>query len=182
MRICVWCGASVVSRRADARYCSTAHRVAAHRLAKASSLPAELTDKSRWVRRTASKVPITVTGGAASSMDPNTWSSYSAAHLSSAGVGLGFVLGDGIACIDLDHVIVGGVTDPRALEVLREVEPFYTEISPSGDGIHAWLHRGSPDGRSKYKLDNGLPIEWYSHSRYITITGNIFRGDHLATL
>lgn len=89
---------------------------------------------------------------------------------------MGFVLnGDGIACVDLDHVLVDGVLDPRARCFLDGLDSFYVEVSPSGDGIHAWVEGGSPDGRKVFTLEDGLKVEWYSTGRYLTVTGKVFK-------
>jgi len=171
MRRCGYCDKSIVSKNAQARFCSDKCRNYARLRRLRNPIPEELTSRARWLRRTASKVPLTVAGSPASSTDESTWSTFEEARASSAGVGLGFALGDGIACIDLDHVIHNGKIDPRALALIESVDHFYIEESPSGDGIHVWLTAGPPDGRNKYALENGLRIEWYEHSRYITVTG-----------
>jgi primase-polymerase (primpol)-like protein len=171
MRECGYCGKSIVHKNAQARYCSDKCRNYARLNRLRNPIPDELRTRDRWVRRTENKVPITVTGSSASSTDASTWSSYAAASASRVGAGLGFVLGDGIACIDLDHVAVNGVIDPRALELIGQVDPFYLEWSPSGDGLHAWVKAASPSGRSRYTQADGLHVEWYSKDRYITITG-----------
>src|SRR5450756_968164 len=81
--------------RADAVYCCTRCRVAAHRARhtadSASVLPSALRDRARWLRHDA-KRPITVTGRGASSTDPRTWATFDAARASTVGDGLGFVL------------------------------------------------------------------------------------------
>lgn len=171
MRTCAYCGKSIVYKNAQARFCSDKCRNYERRRAARSAVPAQLTSKARWIRRTAAKVPLTVAGAPASSTDPTTWSSYSDAARSTVGAGLGFVLGDGIACIDLDHVIHNGSIDPRARQLLEQVEPFYVELSPSGDGIHAWVRDPSPTGQNRYTQPDGLRVEWYSADRYITVTG-----------
>lgn len=164
--------------REDAKTCSPACRKRASR----QKLPPALTSRDRWVRWTPvlrgqkmTKKPIRVSGQAASSTDPDTWSSYAEARRSTAGSGLGFVLnGDGIGCVDLDGVLADGVLDPRAAEFLNALDSFYVEVSPSGAGIHAWVEGGSPDGRKVFTLDNGLKVEWYSDGRYLTMTGRPF--------
>lgn len=162
--------------RAGAKFCTSRCRVYSYRASKRSPIPAELTSRDRWVRRSALKRPLTVDGKAASSTDPHTWSSFANARESIAGTGLGFVLnGDDIACVDLDGVLTDDVLDPRATELLASLDSFYVEVSPSGKGIHAWVHGGSPDGRKVFKLENGLKVEWYSDGRYITVTGNLFK-------
>jgi len=171
MRECNFCGKSIVRRNAQARFCSDKCRNYARLRRLRSPLPEQLTEKDRWVRRTRSKVPLTVTGEPASSTDPATWSTYSAAAASRKGIGLGFVLGDGIACVDLDHVVTGDGIDARALALIEKIKPFYVELSPSGDGLHAWLTSPSPTGRKRYRQEDGLSVEWYDSDRYITVTG-----------
>lgn len=167
--------------RRHARFCSTRCRVAAHR--SRSRVPSELRRRPRWVRYAASKAPLTVDGGAASSTDAATWSDYGSAAKSKAGVGLGFVLnGDGVACIDLDHCFDGGLVAPWARRVLDAVGSTYVEVSPSGGGLHVWGRGRLPRGR-RVVVESGT-VECYSAGRYITVTGRRFGGapDALADL
>lgn len=129
----------------------------------------------RWVRRSRSKVPLTIAGRAASSTDPATWSSFRAAKASAAGVGLGFVLnGDGIVCLDLDHCLPGGVAT-RAVEILLASLPeTFIEVSPSGEGLHVF-GRGLVARGRRLRRD-GVNIEVYGQGRYIAMTGQRFRG------
>lgn len=158
--------------RRGAKFCSQKCGTYYRRRLNRSPVPTELTSRDRWVRRNALKRPLTVTGRPASSTDASTWSSYSEAGSSSAGVGLGFVLnGDGISCVDLDGVLTNGALDDRAADLLKSLDSFYVEVSPSGKGVHAWVHGGSPSGRKVYTQDDGLKVEWYSSGRYITVTG-----------
>jgi primase-polymerase (primpol)-like protein len=187
MRECEWCGASVVSRRADARYCSTAHRVAAHRQAKSNPIPLELISRDRWVRWTpvvrngkTTKKPLQINGLAARSTDAKTWSSFAKANTSSAGVGLGYVLGDGIGCIDLDHCLIDGQPDAAASDFIVRYPDSYIEISPSGDGLHIW--GTAPEAPGTKRTIAGLSIETYSAGRYITVTGRVFQRGTLARL
>lgn len=151
------------------RYCSTRCRVAAHRARHA--LPTELTSRPRWVRHTATKVPLAVDGRAASSTDPRTWTDYATARRSRHGAGLGFVLdGDGVVCIDLDHCLNGdGTVAAWARAILDRCPPTYIEISPSGDGLHIWGTGTVRHGR-RLTLTGGT-AEIYGTGRYITITG-----------
>lgn len=152
--------------RADARFCSGRCRVRAHR---ARQLPAELTKRPRWVRRSANKVPLTVAGSPASSSNPATWASYAEAEASSAGVGLGFVLnGDGIGCIDLDHCLTDGELTDWARKILDRCPATFVEVSPSGHGLHVWGRIPEDAGR---RSDG---VEVYSTGRYIATTGQRF--------
>jgi primase-polymerase (primpol)-like protein len=177
-RLCTWCeGDMPITARADARTCSTRCRVAAHRAAKKRILPVELTSRDRWVRRSAAKAPLTTTGRAASSTNPQTWGTYKNATEAVAGVGLGFVLnGDGIVCIDLDHALTAdGSPKPWAAEILRQAGDTYTEVSPSGDGLHIWGRADVRQGR-RIRREGGYAVEVYGDGRYIATTGERFQG------
>ena len=176
VRSCSYCSSSISPlRRADVKYCSPKCRNAAHREGLAGVIPAELLSRDRWIRHTSSKRPLSITGGAASSTDPSTWSNFAEAHSSSAGAGLGFVLnGDGLVCLDLDHVLDGDLLAEWAASLLAELPPTYVEVSPSGDGLHVWglghLERGR---RVSFR---GGTVEAYSSGRYLTITGRPYSG------
>jgi primase-polymerase (primpol)-like protein len=170
-RTCEQCGAGLqLLTRRHARYCSTRCRVAAHRARR--RVPGELTGRARWVRHTADKVPLTVTGRAASSTDPDTWATYEQARGSSVGAGLGCVLvpDDDVVCIDLDHALDGdGAPKPWAAALLARAPRTWIEVSPSGDGLHIWGHADMLGGRRLPQPDGGIEI--YGSGRYITVTG-----------
>lgn len=171
-RRCEQCGSRLGARHAhNARFCSGRCRVAAYRATR--QLPAELTSRDRWVRRTARKMPLSVTGKPASSTDPATWSSYEAVKASTVGVGMGYVLaeGDGLVCIDLDHALdERGQALPWAARILESLPATFTEVSVSGRGLHVFGLAPSARGR---KVRRGeVAIEMYSRGRYIAVTGN----------
>lgn len=174
-RRCEWCPEHLGARHSHrARFCSTRCRVAAHRAAKKDAVPNELKTRDRWVRRAASKVPLTTAGMAASSTDPRTWSTHKDATASSAGVGLGFVLSDvdDVVCIDLDHCLnpLTGRLAPWAAAIVRDAGATYVEVSPSGDGLHIWGRADVRQGRRIRRLD-GTAVEIYGTGRYIAMTG-----------
>ena len=179
-RTCGWCGVGIVSTRSDARYCSTQHRVYAHREARKNPLPQEMTSRRRWIRHTASKVPLTTAGTAASSTDPRTWTTYAEAQQSREGVGIGFVLGDGIGCLDLDHCLIDGQPSLAAQGFLIRYPNNYIEISPSGEGLHIWGLLKEAAG-TKRNI-GGLSVETYSRDRYITVTHNVYQRGQLEPL
>lgn len=87
---------------------------------------------------------------------------------------MGFVLdGDGIACIDLDHCLDGGVVAPWAQRILDRAPGCYTEVSPGGDGLHVWGFASVPQGRVVSTPDGGK-AEIYGWGRYITISARSF--------
>ncbi len=161
-----------LTARADARYCSTRCRVAAHRARR--TVPAELTSRPRWVRHTARKVPLTSTGDIASSTDASTWSRHRDAVRSTAGAGLGFVLnGDGVVCLDLDHALDGaGIPLPWAQSILDSAPDTWVEVSRSGTGLHIWGHGDLPHGRRI--TTSGGSVELYGTGRFIAVTGETF--------
>jgi primase-polymerase (primpol)-like protein len=135
---------------------------------------------TRWVRRTAAKVPLTINGKPASSTNPETWATHQQAAESTHGVGLGFALGDGIGCIDLDHCVNDGTPNAHAIAFMRRYPTNYIEISPSGHGLHIWGTREPQPGTRR--IQGKLNVETYSQERYITITGNVYQHGTLAPL
>jgi hypothetical protein len=111
----------------------------------------------------------------ASVTEPSHWATYAEAlRLLQSGhgsfSGIGFVLSDNdpFCFIDLDNP-VGDVGDvERATKVLEAFDT-YTEVSPSGEGLHLILRGSVLSGRRRGK------IEVYSKERYLTMTGNTYR-------
>lgn len=158
--------------RSDRKYCSRACEAMAYRArraAQAPELPGELTARRRWVRRSATKVPLTTSGRLASSTDPGTWSTYRQAEQSDIGDGMGFVLaaGDGIVCIDLDHCLAGSGLAGWAKPIVEQAAGTYVEVSPSGTGLHLWGRGEVARGRKIRRGD--VAIEVYGRSRYIAM-------------
>jgi primase-polymerase (primpol)-like protein len=155
--------------RSHAVTCSDRCRQARSRARRA--IPAELRTRKRWVRRSADKVPLRAdTGRAASSTDPATWAGHAAAAASPHGAGLGYVLadGDGVVCLDLDHCLDGDQLAPWAARILDACPPTYTEVSPSGTGLHIWGRGHIARGRRIRRTD-GACIEVYGSGRYIAL-------------
>jgi hypothetical protein len=111
--------------------------------------------------------------------DPSTWSTHAAA--SATGAPLGFVLGDGIGCIDLDGCLdEHGIPNEAARVLLAYYEGSYVEVSPSGRGLHIW---GTAVPQRGFKrMWRGQRIEFYSQGRYITVTENVYQDGILAPL
>lgn len=174
-RRCEYCGTGINLLRAGAKYCTPKHRVYASRK---PAIPLEMTGKARWVRRNKRKMPLTVAGRNASSTDSSTWSDYSMARRSNVGAGLGFVLGEGVGCIDLDHCISDGVVADWAREVLDSCPSTYIEVSQSGEGLH--IFGLLPEGAGRNIRRGETAIEFYSTGRYIAVTGNRFEGSPLS--
>ena len=126
------------------------------------------------------KVPYSVKRRKASTINQSTWSSFADVmnKLESDTdfySGIGFVLGDGVMGIDLDHVIdEDGELSREAAHVVEEI-PGYVEISPSGTGIHILTKAALPEDKDRLKFKW---IEFYDGTspRYLTLTGNVWEG------
>lgn len=128
---------------------------------------ADTTDPETWSTRVFAERAVENTRGWARPMD-----------------GTGFVFANGYAGVDLD-----GCRDPTGGAVAGWARAYverlasYTEVTPSGTGLHVIL-RGTLAGRGRKLAIPGAPdlapgrvptVEVYSAGRYFTVTG-----DHLA--
>src|SRR5690606_17616294 len=90
------------------------------------------------------------------------------------GVGFVFTEGDPFVGIDLDGVRdpKTGALDDLARTIVRSMNS-YTEVSPSGRGLHIIVQGQLPNGHALARtLSNGRRIELYSQGRYFTVTGD----------
>jgi primase-polymerase (primpol)-like protein len=111
-----------------------------------------------------------------------TWSSFGDATeaLKKGYNGLGFCLVPPLAAVDLDGCRdSGGSIEPWAEEILTEIDT-YTELSPSGTGVHAIAKGQLPNGpRQKDFGDrehHGIGLYDAARGRYLTMTGQRIRG------
>ncbi|MEV8462901.1 MULTISPECIES: bifunctional DNA primase/polymerase [Streptomyces] len=179
-----WCercqGPMPLLARADARFCSSPCRQAAYRerrraeqqrvaAEQAARVPAELTDRPRWVRYSPRKVPLRTDGRFASVDDPSSWSDFSAAVKARVGEGVGFVLtaGDGIVVVDLDHAVEDGRLLPWAQRIVDRLPATYMERGRSGTGLHLWFRGAVPAGRRIRRGEKA--VEVYSDRRYMIV-------------
>ncbi len=128
-------------------------------------IPAELRALKQWVLWDKDKVPHQVNGKKADVTDPNTWTTFDACCCVDGFNGIGFVFSsdDVYTGIDLD---AGG--DAAAQLAIFNAMDSYSEISPSGKGLHIIVKGTVPSGARKEK------IEVYSSGRYFTMTGNVY--------
>jgi hypothetical protein len=149
---------------------------------KPENIPAELREIDRWVvwkyeerEGKWTKVPYSAqTGGATGTSEKwrPSWSSFAAAggrfeEGGWDGIGFVFAADDDIVGIDLDSC-----RDPEtgALSVWAALIVdglwSYTEVTPSGTGVHILLHGKLPPGERR---KGG--VEMYEEGRYFTVTG-----------
>jgi putative DNA primase/helicase len=80
----------------------------------------------------------------ASSTDPSTWAPFDdaceayAALSDVAGIGVVLTIAAGVSCIDLDRVRAGGALGVPAEAIVKRIDS-WTEISPSGTGLHIFV-------------------------------------------
>ncbi|HZF59457.1 MAG TPA: DUF3987 domain-containing protein [Rubrobacter sp.] len=124
------------------------------------------------------KIPYSpLTGQRASSTTPETWTDYGEAVRACkehgyGGIGFVFTPEDDLCGVDLD-----GCLDPEtgeiegwAQEIIDELDS-YTEISPSGTGVHVLVRGTLPAGRNRKGR-----FEAYDRGRYFTVTGRHLAG------
>lgn len=142
-------------------------------------VPQELKELPQWVcwrladdpgKDRKKKLPIDPrTGDPARSNDPATWASYEDAVAGKERFradGIGIMFAHGIFGIDLDRCIdQEGQLLPFAREIVETVQS-YTELSPSGTGLHILCAGRLPEGRRRKGS-----VEMYSEGRFFTVTG-----------
>lgn len=154
------------------------------------NIPAELKALRNWCvwryedigSPKATKVPYCATGhNHASTDDPSTWASFAEALNRYTidkfdGIGFMFSEDDPYTFIDLDDpakLATGKPNPNHALDLERQIKIFkefdsYSEVSPSGSGLHIIVKGKVPVGRRRSF------VEIYSSKRYATFTGSIY--------
>ena len=98
--------------------------------------------------------------------------------------GIGFVLGNtpkGNFCgLDIDNCIdSNGVISNKAKEIIDFLDT-YTEISPSGNGVHCIFFANKQGNKCKKYFDTWCKcIEIYDKDRYFTLTGNVIKSKNI---
>lgn len=140
----------------------------------ASGKPARLT-----------KVPYSTDGRKASSTDPSTWTTYALAKKAAdapgskfSGIGITFTPDQTLLGIDIDHVIdatTGKILPEYETEIkkLLAKADTYTELSPSGTGMHLLLLLTGP---LPLEANRHAPYEAYTSGRYFTVTEKVLSG------
>lgn len=109
-----------------------------------------------------------------------TWGSYqSTVECVRRGLaqGIGYEFDGFLYGVDLDHVIDdAGILIPQAKEIVDQLAS-YTEISPSGTGLHIFVFAQEAKITRHRKKDCFCEI--YNEGRYFTVTGNTFGGSKI---
>ncbi|MDS3949963.1 phage/plasmid primase, P4 family [Staphylococcus epidermidis] len=145
-----------------------------------SNIPDELKQLNNWCvwkfenrngKRT--KIPFNAaTGEFAKSNDKSTWSSYETAVNVEGVDGIGFFFEPPYLGIDIDdidddlHRFKQGDKLDNIVSEFNEAFKSYTEVSPSGNGLHI-IVKGKIPGSRRRKAN----IEMYDSGRFFTMTG-----------
>lgn len=153
------------------------------KMPRIEKIPDALKKENRWILwkyetrkddKKKTKVPCDTRGRKIDATSEKNWLSFSDAinALNAGGVdGIGFALSekDDITCIDLDNCIENEGMNSEAMEIIKRFH-CYTELSPSGKGIHIWCRSGLKKKMGMLRKKNGN-YEMYTGKRFITITG-----------
>lgn len=147
--------------------------------------PRELTSLNQWIcwrlepcpdGGKDKKVPYSPnTGKKAATNKPMQWANFKNAlaaiqQYNYSGLGFVFTKNDNLVGVDIDHCRNDDTGElSEAATSILERYPTYTEISPSGTGLHL-LYKGTmPQGGNKNSKSG---VEMYEHGRYFTMSGN----------
>lgn len=165
-----------------------------------SNIPEELQMVPHWIlwrveerdgKKT--KVPYQITGEWAQSNNKRTWSTFYTAVKAYQkggydGIGFMFSKDDPYIGIDIDHCMNGEEFSPLADEIIEMMDS-YTELSPSGNGVHIIVKGELPIQKGTGRKNPEIGLEIYRYGRYFTFTGNsqnvyeiVERTDELALL
>jgi hypothetical protein len=84
-----------------------------------------------------------------------------------SGVGIALLEGDNVTALDFDNCVTAGGIDPLILEALTGT---YSEFSPSGTGIRAFVTGAL--GNRKTPTTDTFGFETFSSKGFVTVTGN----------
>lgn len=142
---------------------------------KYDNLPACMQDRPRWVLwglpGKPIKRPYSVTGQPASVTKPGDWAEFDCARMAAElwdARGLGYVLGDGLACVDFDDCFAadGQLNEWTAGWVARLGG--WAERSQSGRGLHIFVRGQIPTAIKDPRA------ELYCEARFIALTGDVY--------
>ena len=142
------------------------------------NIPTELQSLRQWLcwryedigAKKPTKLPFNpVTGKLASVDNPEDWNDFDSVVRASGYSGIGFVFcrDDPYSFIDLDDTEGDQSKSQRQIQIYKELDS-YSEISPSGKGLHIIVKGNVLAGRRR-----GF-VEIYSSLRYATFTGNVY--------
>lgn len=147
--------------------------------------PDELKAINRWMvwnfNKAGAKIPLQISGEAGSSTDPKCWTDFeTAAGAAVYYQGVAFVIDAPYTGIDLDNCFdEKGNLRSWAIPIICRLDGVcYAEVSPSGNGIKFIARAKKKITRCVKKMGpDKQQMEVYDHSRFWTITGDVYAGN-----
>jgi putative DNA primase/helicase len=150
-----------------------------------NNIPSKLKTQKNWVvwgiRGSPEKSPFNPESLLCGRLAPakagikETWGSYENAVKcvrKGLALGIGYEFDGSLYGVDLDNVIDDkGALMPQAKEIVGKLDS-YTEISPSGKGLHIYVFAHDADTK-RHRTKEGF-LEIYNEGRYFTVTGNVY--------
>ena len=159
------------------------------------NLPQRIKDENRFCcfkfeQRNGKKTKVPydpAAGRRAKANRPDTFRDYAAALAAVVNYdGMGFLVGNDIHFLDLDHCFTpAGLLKPEAKDIVERMDGCYMEKTPSGEGLRiACAAKGFIFDKNRYYINNRkLGLEVYvsgATNRFVTLTGDVYReGDVL---
>ena len=142
------------------------------------NVPDEMLTRKQWTLWKVGdgrKIPLSINGNYASCTDPATWSDFETASkvfLRHSGICRGFnvAVGSGLAGLDLDEVVAPDGTISETMRLFIDHLGSYTELSPSGTGLHCYFLYEQPHENRK-----AGSIELYFDKHFLSVTGNVYQ-------
>lgn len=159
-----------------------------------ANIPAELQELRQWVlwryiwkvdestgRAEWAKLPMQASGQAAKSNDPVTWATFKdalnawdTARSSFDGIGFMFTPESKVVGVDVDNCVEPDESGELRINKIGarviELLDSYTELSPSGSGIHVLVKAELAEALK----DSKTGVEVYNKGRYFTVTGSLW--------
>jgi hypothetical protein len=115
------------------------------------------------------KVPYRPDGRRASSTNPDDWSTYGEVVTARSRFnGVGIVFTGSLLGIDIDHCIENGSVSQEVASFIESAKT-YTEVSPSGSGLHLYLKLTEPMTLERNRSGH---YECYTSGRFFTVTNH----------
>jgi putative DNA primase/helicase len=162
-----------------------------------NNIPQELRELDRWVcwrieERDGKPTKVPVNAGEpgqkrAMSDNPSTWSDFNTAveKMKQEGLpGIGFIFnGDGLLGVDVDDCRnpETGIMTEVGRDIIKTLDSF-TELSPSGKGVHIICRGKLPPGRKQtFIMQDGVKAHLgaYDTGRFFCMTGNVLDDVHM---